>query len=40
MNEVLEKEHCEKRLWLLYGGLDQMVVIVYGTEADAREILQ
>lgn len=40
MNEVLEKEHCEKRLWALYGGMDQMLVIVYGTEADARKILQ
>ena len=40
MNEVLEKEHCEKRLWGLYGGMDQMLVIVYGTEADARKILQ
>ena len=40
MNEVLEKEHCEKRLRLLFSEMDQMLAVVYGTEADARKILQ
>ena len=35
MNQVLEKENCPKRLWLLGDGLDQMAAVIYDSSYNA-----
>ncbi len=37
MNQVLEKENCPKRLWLLGDGLDQMAAVIYDSSDNARK---
>lgn len=38
MNQVLEKEGCEKQLHLVAGMMDQMVVLIYDTEEKAARL--
>lgn len=38
MNQVLEKEGCEKRLHILTGDYDQMVIMIYSTSERAEAI--
>ncbi len=39
MDAVLNKENCEKQLWVLYFEYDQYIVLVYGSEEDAKKLI-
>ena len=38
MNGVLEKEGCPNRLYMVSDRLDQLVILLYGTQERAREV--